>query len=59
MPKDKSGFGYKVWKMVDSKPFEILIMSLIALNAIVLMLSVSVKRYLKDILPLETLFMTP
>eukprot|EP00794_Sanderia_malayensis_P016877 gene16877-18582_t len=39
MPQDKDGICYKVWNVVDSKPFEIAIMTLIALNAIVLMLS--------------------
>ncbi|XP_057298022.1 voltage-dependent L-type calcium channel subunit alpha-1S-like isoform X2 [Hydractinia symbiolongicarpus] len=39
MPQDKSGLSYKIWRVVDSKPFEIVIMTLIAGNAIVLMLS--------------------
>ena len=41
MPEDKSTISYKVWVLVESKPFEITIMVLIALNAIVLMMSVS------------------
>lgn len=41
MPQNRDGICYKVWNVVDSKPFEIAIMTLIALNAVVLMLSVS------------------
>ena len=41
MPHDQSGFSFKVWRIVDSKPFEIIIMVMIALNAIGLMLTVS------------------
>ncbi|XP_058941350.2 voltage-dependent calcium channel type A subunit alpha-1 isoform X1 [Pocillopora verrucosa] len=39
MPENRSTCFYKVWKVVDSKPFEILIMTTIVLNAIVLMVS--------------------
>uniref|UniRef100_A0A7M5WIZ7 Voltage-dependent calcium channel alpha-1 subunit IQ domain-containing protein n=2 Tax=Clytia hemisphaerica TaxID=252671 RepID=A0A7M5WIZ7_9CNID len=39
MPHDQSGFSFKVWRVVDSKPFEIIIMVMIALNAIGLMLT--------------------
>ncbi|PFX33508.1 Voltage-dependent calcium channel type A subunit alpha-1 [Stylophora pistillata] len=39
MPENKNTCFYKVWKVVDSKPFEILIMATIVLNAIVLMVS--------------------
>ena len=42
MPEDKNAISYKVWVLVESKPFEITIMVLIALNAIVLMMSVGV-----------------
>ena len=48
MPEDKNTCVYKVWKVVDSKPFEIFIMATIVLNAIVLMVSVrhfEVKKY--------------
>ena len=41
MPEDKSTISYKVWVLVESKPFELTIMILIALNAVVLMMSVS------------------
>lgn len=43
MPQDETGFSFKVWKIVDSKPFEIVIMILISLNAITLALTVSIK----------------
>ena len=55
MPEDKNTIFYKVWVIVDSKPFEIFIMTLIALNAVVLMLSVSLLCALvlsNEILPL-------
>lgn len=42
MPENKNTCFYKVWRVVDSKPFEIFIMTTIVLNAIVLMVSVSV-----------------
>ena len=42
MPQNRDGLCYKVWRIVDSKPFEIAIMVLIAMNAVVLMLSVSI-----------------
>ena len=42
MPQNRDGLCYKVWRIVDSKPFEVAIMMLIALNAVVLMLSVSI-----------------
>lgn len=46
MPQNKDGICYKVWRVVDSKPFEIAIMMLIATNAIVLMLSVSKTKHI-------------
>ncbi|XP_073235068.1 voltage-dependent L-type calcium channel subunit alpha-1D-like [Porites lutea] len=39
MPENKNTCFYKVWRVVDSKPFEIFIMTTIVLNAIVLMVS--------------------
>lgn len=42
MPEDKTTVSYKMWVLVESKPFELTIMILIALNALVLMMSVSV-----------------
>lgn len=44
MPEDKNTCVYKVWKVVDSKPFEIFIMATIVLNAIVLMVSVRISK---------------
>lgn len=41
MPEDKNTFIYKVWRVVDSKPFEVFIMIAIVLNAAILMISVS------------------
>ncbi|XP_074617783.1 voltage-dependent L-type calcium channel subunit alpha-1D-like isoform X1 [Acropora palmata] len=39
MPENKNTCFYKVWRVVDSKPFEIFIMATIVLNAIVLMVA--------------------
>jgi len=41
MPKNKGSFKYRVWKIVVSPKFEYLVMTLIALNTIVLMMKVS------------------
>lgn len=41
MPQNKQSFQYKMWKFVVSPPFEYAIMTLIALNTIVLMMKVS------------------
>lgn len=41
MPENKQSFQYKMWKFVVSPPFEYAIMTLIALNTIVLMMKVS------------------
>lgn len=41
MPANKQSFQYKMWKFVVSPPFEYAIMSLIALNTVVLMMKVS------------------
>lgn len=41
MPKNKGSFKYRVWKLVVSPKFEYLVMTLIALNTIVLMMKVS------------------
>ncbi|XP_035464086.2 voltage-dependent N-type calcium channel subunit alpha-1B isoform X2 [Scophthalmus maximus] len=38
MPQNKQSFQYKMWKFVVSPPFEYAIMSLIALNTVVLMM---------------------
>ena len=41
MPADKQSFQYKMWKFVVSPPFEYSIMTMIALNTVVLMMKVS------------------
>lgn len=41
MPENKESFQYKMWKFVVSPPFEYAIMTLIALNTVVLMMKVS------------------
>lgn len=41
MPENKQSFQYKMWKFVVSPPFEYAIMTLIALNTVVLMMKVS------------------
>ncbi|XP_053380538.1 voltage-dependent calcium channel type A subunit alpha-1-like isoform X4 [Mercenaria mercenaria] len=38
MPKNKGSFKYRVWKLVVSPKFEYLVMTLIALNTVVLMM---------------------
>ena len=40
MPTNKKTFIYKVWCVVDSKPFEVFIMVAIVLNAVIMMISV-------------------
>lgn len=40
MPENKLSFQYKMWKFVVSPPFEYAIMTLIALNTVVLMMKV-------------------
>lgn len=41
MPKNKTTFKYKVWKVVASTPFEYFILLLIVLNTVLLMMKVS------------------
>lgn len=45
MPENKQSFQYKMWKFVVSPPFEYAIMTLIALNTVVLMMKVSDGAY--------------
>jgi len=40
MPKNRFSFKYRVWKLVISQPFDWFIMSMIALNTIILMMKV-------------------
>jgi len=41
MPKNRLSFKYRVWKVVISQPFDWFIMSMIALNTVILMMKVS------------------
>jgi voltage-dependent calcium channel N type alpha-1B len=40
VPENKQSMQYKVWRFINSKPFETFILSLIALNTIILMMKV-------------------
>lgn len=40
MPKNKQSFQYRMWKFVVSPPFEYSILTMIALNTVVLMMKV-------------------
>jgi len=40
MPEDPNTWQYRVWRLVDSRPFEYFIMLLIALNTLILMMKV-------------------
>ncbi len=40
MPKNKDSVKYKIWRLVVSTPFEYFIMTMIALNTIILMMKV-------------------
>jgi len=40
MPKNKNSIKYRIWKLVVSPPFEFFIMTMIALNTIILMMKV-------------------
>lgn len=53
MPENKNTCFYKVWRVVDSKPFEIFIMATIVLNAVVLMVAVRYfwAMYFQSMLP--------
>lgn len=42
VPENKQSMQFKVWRFVNSKPFENFILSLIALNTIILMMKVQV-----------------
>ena len=41
MPEERVGFKYRLWRIVESTPFEYFIMTLIVLNTILLMMKVS------------------
>jgi len=40
MPKNRFSFKYRIWKLVISQPFDWFIMSMIALNTLILMMKV-------------------
>ena len=42
MPKNKDSVKYRIWRLVVSTPFEYFIMTMIALNTIILMMKVGV-----------------
>ena len=41
MPEDVKSWEYKAWALIESNPWEVVIMSLISLNTLVLMIEVS------------------
>ena len=41
MPEERVGLKYRLWRIVESTPFEYFIMTLIVLNTILLMMKVS------------------
>lgn len=41
MPEDPNTWQYRIWTLVDSRPFEYFIMVLIALNTLILTMKVS------------------
>ena len=44
MPEDPNTWQYRIWRIVDSSPFEYFIMTLIALNTLILMMKVGSKN---------------
>jgi len=44
MPEERESYKYKLWRVVESTPFEYFIMTLIVLNTILLMLKVVLSR---------------
>ena len=46
MPEERVGFKYRLWRIVESTPFEYFIMTLIVLNTILLMMKV--RQYIND-----------
>ena len=42
MPEERVGFKYRLWRIVESTPFEYFIMTLIVLNTILLMMKVGI-----------------
>ena len=54
MPEERVGLKYRLWRIVESTPFEYFIMTLIVLNTILLMMKVrrhhTMTNYLKSVL---------
>ena len=50
MPKNKDSVKYRIWKMVVSPFFEYFIMTMIALNTIILMMKVRIFRAQSDVI---------
>ena len=48
MPEERVGFKYRLWRIVESTPFEYFIMTLIVLNTILLMMKVSIFESRRD-----------
>ena len=46
MPEERVGFKYRLWRIVESTPFEYFIMTLIVLNTILLMMKV--RQYINN-----------
>jgi len=45
MPQDKQSYQYKMWKFVVSTPFEYSILTMIAINTVVLMMKVKLLSF--------------
>lgn len=57
MPENKGSFKYRVWKLVVSPKFEYLVMTLIALNTVVLMMKVRTFHYNDKIFHLNRIWL--
>ena len=42
MPKNKDSMKYRIWRLVVSTPFEYFIMTMIAMNTVILMMKVGI-----------------
>ena len=49
MPEERVGFKYRLWRIVESTPFEYFIMTLIVLNTILLMMKVCAVLFFSSI----------
>ena len=58
MPEERVGLKYRLWRIVESTPFEYFIMTLIVLNTILLMMKVNIGTWIKKnagLISLQTL----